>query len=98
MKHIIMWKLKGDFSEKEKTEIKANAKNALEGLFGKIPGLLKIELKTEFMDTSSADMMLVTEFSDAEAYMNYRTHPDHVAAANGFVRPYTEERLCCDYE
>lgn len=98
MKHIIMWRLKKEYSEKEKEEIKANAKNALEGLFEKIPGLLRIELKTDFLDSSSADMMLITEFSDREAYMNYRIHPDHVAAADGFVRPFAEERLCCDYE
>lgn len=39
VKHIILWKLKDDISSTEKTEIKKNAKKALEDLKGKIDGL-----------------------------------------------------------
>ena len=31
--HIILWKLKDEFTEAQKTEIKKNIKNGLEGLF-----------------------------------------------------------------
>lgn len=98
MKHVILWKLKDSLSEKEKEGVKANAEKALEGLYGKIPGLLKIEVKTEMLETSTADMMLYTEFTDNEAYLGYKSHPAHTAAADEFVRPFICERLCCDYE
>lgn len=98
MKHVIFWTLKNEYSEEEKKEIKANAKNALEGLAGKIPGLLIISLKTEMLETSTAHMMLYTEFTDNAAYLNYKTHPLHVAAADKYVRPFIDLRLCCDYE
>ena len=97
MKHVIIWKLK-DFPEEEKKEISANAENALEALAGKIPGLLKIEVETDMLPTSTADMMLYCEFTDNDSYLNYKKHPLHVAAADEFVRPYIAERFCCDYE
>ncbi|MBR4581691.1 MAG: Dabb family protein, partial [Lachnospiraceae bacterium] len=28
----------------------------------------------------------------------YAVHPDHVAVADGKVRPYTKSRVCMDYE
>lgn len=98
MKHIIFWTLKKEYSDEEKNMIKANAENALENLAGKIPGLLEIKVFTEMLPTSTADMMLYTEFTDNEAYLDYKTHPLHVAAADEFVRPFIDLRLCCDYE
>ena len=43
-------------------------------------------------------MMLDTSFTDEEALKGYQVHPEHVAVANGYVRPFTEVRLCLDYE
>lgn len=98
MKHVIIWKLKDEYSEAEKKTIKTNAENALEALAGKIPGLLKIEVECEMLPTSTGDMMLYCEFTDSNAYAAYKTHPLHVAAADEFVRPFVSVRLCCDYE
>ena len=39
VKHIILWKLKEEFSEEEKKQIKAGIKEGLEGLAGQIPGM-----------------------------------------------------------
>ena len=41
-KHIILWNLKDELDETRKAEIKADIKKGLEGLQGKIPGLLSI--------------------------------------------------------
>ena len=38
VKHIILWKLKEEFSEEEKKQIKAGIKEGLEGLAGQNPG------------------------------------------------------------
>jgi len=32
------------------------------------------------------------------ALKGYAVHPSHVAVANGKVRPFTQTRLCLDYE
>lgn len=95
VKHIILWKLKDGISDAEKSEIK---KNALEGLSGKIDGLLKIQLRTESLSSSNADMMLVSCFDNAERLAGYQKHPLHLAAADNFVRPFTGQRLCLDFE
>lgn len=39
VKHIILWKLKEEFSEEEKKQIKAGIKEGLECLAGQIPGM-----------------------------------------------------------
>ncbi len=98
VKHIILWTLKSQFSSEEKIEIKANAKRELESLVGVVPGLISLELITEGLESSNAEMMLDSTLESAEALKGYQVHPAHVAAANGFVRPYTDTRLCIDFE
>ena len=65
VKHVILWQLKDSFTEEEKTEIKAGIKAGLEGLAGQIPGLLSIQVHTEGLPSSNADLMLDSCFADA---------------------------------
>ena len=44
VKHVILWQLKDEFSAEEKESIKAGIKNGLEGLQGKIEGLVEIKV------------------------------------------------------
>ena len=98
VKHVILWTLKSEFSAEEKVNIKKGIKESLEGLLGKIPGLLEIKVITEGLPSSNAEVMLDSSFESAEALKVYATHPDHVAVADGFVRPYTATRACLDFE
>lgn len=98
VKHIILWKLKEAYSEAEKKEIKANIKKGLESLAGKIPGLIEIKVNINGLSSSTADLMLDSSFESVEALKAYSVHPEHVAVANGFVRPYTAVRSCLDFE
>ena len=98
VKHIILWKLKENISNTEKAEIMKNAKNALEGLNGKIDGLKEIHLQTESLSSSNADMMLISCFDNEESLAGYQKHPLHLSAADNFVRPFTEQRLCLDFK
>ena len=98
VKHIILWQLKDELSAEEKKVIKAEMKEALEGLVGKIPGLLEVKVQTEGLASSNAEVMLDTSFTDEAALKVYATHPEHVAVANGKVRPFTKTRLCLDFE
>ena len=98
VKHIILWQLKDELSTEEKKEVKRGIKEGLEGLKGKIPGLLEIKVITEGLVSSNAEVMLDSSFEDEEALKVYATHPEHVAVADGKVRPFTKTRLCLDYE
>ncbi len=96
VKHIILWKLKETMTEEEKSAARAEAKKRLESLNGKIEGLIKLEVITDRLPTSNADMMLDSSFTSAEALAGYQTNPLHLEAA-GYVRSVTEARLCLDF-
>ena len=99
VKHVILWTLKDEFSAEEKENIKKGIKEGLEGLKGKIPGLLEIKVNAYGrLDSSNADLMLDSTFENAESLKGYSVHPDHVEVANTKVRPYTATRACLDYE
>lgn len=98
VRHIILWKLKEELTGEERACAMKKAKDSLESLLGVVPGLTKIRVYTEKLPSSSADMMLESEFESAGALAVYRDHPAHVAAANTFVRPITAERVCMDLE
>ena len=95
VKHVILWKLK---AEHNTPEVKQGIKENLETLFGVVPGLLEIKVHTVPLATSNADVMLWSVFEDEAALAGYAAHPAHVAAANTFVCPFTETRMCMDFE
>ncbi|MEY8391677.1 Dabb family protein [Lachnospiraceae bacterium] len=98
VKHIILWKLKDGYSKEQMKHIKLEIKENLEGLKGKIPGLIDIKVITEGLAGSNADLMLDASFDNEEALKLYAVHPAHVTVADGKVRPYTAERNCMDFE
>lgn len=98
VKHIILWKLKGDYSSDEKEAIKRDAKRSLEELHGVIDGLVDIKVNISPMPSSNVDMMLEATLESADALGAYSSHPDHVAVANKYVRPFTATRSCFDFE
>ena len=86
-------------SDSEKESLKKGIKDGLEGLKGKIPGLIDIKVNTEGrLASSTADLMLDSTFENAEALKGYSKHPEHVAVADSKVRPYTASRSCLDFE
>ena len=95
VKHIILWKLK---EEHNNIEVKTGIKENLEALMGKIPGLVEINVQTTSLASSNADVMLYSVFEDENALKGYAVHPEHVYVADTFVRPFTETRLCLDFE
>ncbi len=98
VKHIILWNLKDEFSAEEKAEIKQGIKEGLEGLQGKIEGLIDIKVNTNGLSSSTADLMLDSTFESEEALKFYASHPLHQEVANTRVRPFTMLRSCLDFE
>ena len=95
VKHIILWKLKDECNT---DEIKLGIKREIEGLLGKVPGLVEISVQTESLSSSNVDVMLYSVLESPEALKEYAIHPEHVKVADTFVRPYTASRACIDFE
>ena len=98
VKHIILWTLKDELSPEEKEQVKRGIKEGLEGLAGRIPGMVDIKVNINGLASSNADLMLDSTFESEEALKGYAVHPEHVAVADGKVRPYTKIRSCLDFE
>jgi quinol monooxygenase YgiN len=80
IKHIVMWKLRGE-SPQQKSDAAALVKSVFEGLRGKIPGMRHVEVG---VDTSrvdyACDVVLYSEFESQAALDAYATHPEHLKA------------------
>ena len=99
VKHVILWTLKDEFSESEKKQIKKEMKEELEGLVGKVPGLIDMKIYTNGLEPSkNAEVMLDSTLESFEALKAYAIHPEHVKVADEKVRPYTASRSCLDFE
>ncbi|MBR4831087.1 MAG: Dabb family protein [Butyrivibrio sp.] len=98
VKHVILWVLKDELTVEEKSKVKAEIKEGLEGLAGKIPGLIDIKVNINGLETSNADLMLDSSFENEAALKAYAVHPEHVKVADSKVRPYTQLRTCLDFE
>ena len=99
VRHIILWTLNPALSDEEKAQVKAGIKEGLEGLVGKVPGLIDVKVHIDGrLASSNADVMLDSTLESPEALKGYAQHPDHLAVANGKVRPYTVQRACLDFE
>lgn len=99
LKHVILWTLNPELSTDEKQAVKAGIKAGLEGLVGKVPGLLDVKVYIDGrLDSSNADVMLDSTLESEEALKGYAVHPEHVAVASTKVRPYTVQRACLDFE
>lgn len=96
VKHMIIWKFKDEVTDTSATS--AEIKSALEGLIGKIDGLLEMNIITNKLTSSSGDLMMDSTFEDQKALEAYQAHPLHKEIANGLVRPNMSARLSLDYE
>ncbi|KWR90699.1 stress responsive protein [Cupriavidus sp. IDO] len=77
VKHIVMWNLRGD-TEGEKRDAIARLKSAFEGLHGRIPGLLHLEIGVDSSRVDYAcDVVLYSEFESHSALQTYASHPEH---------------------
>jgi len=91
IKHIVMWKLR---DKADAAEIKAR----LEALSGKIPGLIRIEVGVDFLESEqSADVVLYSELESREALDAYQAHPEHQAVVP-LIKGAAIARTVVDYE
>ena len=78
IKHIVMWNVRGATPEDRHHAVRF-LKNRFEGLRGRIPGLLRLEVG---VDTSridyACDVVLYSEFDSQQALDAYANHPEHL--------------------
>lgn len=99
VKHVILWTLRPELSLEEKDKIKSDIKRELESLKGQIPGIVEITVSIgNRLESSNSDLMLDSLFESREALKGYAVHPAHVRVADTYVRPYTSQRTCLDFE
>ena len=78
IKHIVMWNVRGETPEQKK-ETAQLVKGAFEGLAGKIPGLMKLEVGMDVSRVDYAcDVVLYTEFESHASLEAYASHPEHL--------------------
>ena len=91
VKHIVAYKLKADVDKESAVRVIAGV---LEPLVGKIPGLLKMEIRGCFQ---GMDYALYSEFESRQALEDYAVHPLHIEAKSHFHH-FIDTRVAADYE
>ena len=91
VKHIVVYTLKDGFDKDESVQLIASK---LEPLVGKIPGLLKMEVRRCY---AGVDYALYSEFEKAEDVPAYRAHPLHQEAKQHFHH-MLDKRFSADFE
>ena len=98
VRHIVMWRLKEEAQGHSKWTNARLAKEMFEGLKGKIPGLLRLDVGVDFSRTdASADLVLFSEFASRQALDDYQRHPEHLRVA-AFIGQIRTDRIVVDYE
>lgn len=92
VKHIVVYTLKEGVDKQDAVEL---VRSQLEPLVGKIPGLLKMEIRAAYQ--GPMDYCLYSEFESREALAAYAVHPLHLAAKGRFTH-LLATRTNVDYE
>ena len=98
IKHLVFWRLQEEALGQPKAVNAQRMREQLEGLRGRIPGLLAIEVGIDFSaGPASSDVALYSEFTDRAALQHYQAHPLHQEVV-AFVAQVQAERRMVDYE
>ena len=94
--HIVMWSFREEMTAEEKTEAAKKMKEGLEGLMGKIPGMLSCQVYIDVLPSSTHDLVLTSTFESEEALKGYQTHPEHMKVKT-YVHTVVSKRPCMDF-
>jgi hypothetical protein len=98
IKHIVLWTLKESAEGRSKQENLVLAKQKLEAMAGKIPGMTRLEVGINFQTREGAwDLALYSEFESKEALEGYQTHPEHLRVIE-FLKTVRDRRAVVDYQ
>lgn len=97
VRHIVLWRLKERAHGASKTENARRIKELVEGLRGRVPGLMRLDVAVCAPDEQAADLALVADFTDWAALAAYQDQPEHVAM-KPFIMAARESRQVADFE
>ncbi len=97
VKHVVMFKFRGDIDVATRDEVAQSFKSAIEALPAKIDFIRHVEVGRNVNSDEQFDVALYSEFDTLADVKAYAVHPDHLAAS-GLIKPYVEARACVDYE
>lgn len=93
IRHVVLWRLKSA-EEASFGTIRA----ALEAQAGRIPGLLRVEVGRNVVQSRRAvDFSLICDFESREALEAYHRHEAHLAT-RAIVDPLVADHWIADYE
>jgi len=97
IRHIVMWKVRAG-TPGERQENIERVRLGFEGLKGRIPGLLHLEIGVDNSRVDYAcDLVLYSEFGSQAALNAYASHPEHLRLRDELVG-IRIERHQVDYE
>jgi hypothetical protein len=97
IRHIVMWKLKGPSAEEKRSQAE-QARAALLGMAGKVPGMSQIEVGIgKVSGEQEADLVLCSTHDSWEALNDYQSHPIHEPVKKLILELRTERRVV-DFE
>ncbi len=96
LKHIVVWTLKDSFSDEEKHSIKIRIKASAEALVHSINECKGAEVITDLLETSNADILMISSFENPQDLEAYRIHPKHQEVLD-FIKPLLASRVAADY-
>lgn len=91
VKHIVLYNFKQDIQKDEAVKLIASV---LEPLVGRIPGLIRLEVRRAY---NGMDYALYSEFESREALKVYAEHPLHLEAKSHFFH-MLDSRVAADYD
>lgn len=98
VKHIVFWRVKGRDIDETREQTAQAIKAKIDGLRGRIPGMIHIEGAVDFNRGETAyDVVLYSEFESREALDGYQVHPAHQEII-AFIGERRTERAIVDYE
>jgi hypothetical protein len=98
IKHIVFWTLNDRENQHSREETVAAIKQKIDGMRGRIPGLLHIEGGIDFTRSpNSCDIALYAELESREALAAYHVHPVH-EEFKSFIGSRRSQRSLIDYE
>lgn len=98
LKHIVLWKLKGEAEGKSKEENMEIMRDRLLMLRKLIPELKEMEVGIDITHSdASYDMALITVFEDKAGLDVYAVHPEHLKVRT-YIRKVIESRVTLDFE
>ncbi len=98
VKHLVIWKLQDKCFGPNLEAIKENMKTSLEGLGGKIPGLVSIEVHTHCLSSSNGDVSVEAVFESEEALKEFKKNEHRLESTKDNVVPFIDTTTHVEFE